>query len=365
MIDHGARLLVDAREFVTGRFTGIGRVLEGLIDALFESGFPGGIRLALEQRDAVPPKLKGRSEIQIEKIRGGFVRQEMILSSLCKKGCDLFISPYRKLPLPACPCKTIHTIHDVLDLTPSVYKKRFKAMLDIMRLKLALRKADLTWYDSSWSMAETKRLVGFAGKNPKVRYLGIDERFRKGSAHDCTQVLETYDLAPDYILVLGNGLPHKNLGVLLGISDTLPKTLVFVGVSERNQAYWKSRYPGARARWISYVRGEELPAIIRGAFCLAQPSTAEGYGYPPLEAMACGIPAVVSRISVLMETTGGNALNASPDNPKEWLEAFQALESGDLYNGHVEKGLKWVEPFRGRQGWEKQVSDIIALTKED
>jgi glycosyltransferase involved in cell wall biosynthesis len=144
----------------------------------------------------------------------------------------------------------------------------------------------------------------------------------------------------------------------------LPNKLVFAGVSETNQAYWRRLYPNARARWISYVGEDDLPSIVQGAFCLAQPSTAEGYGYPPLEAMACGVPAVISSISVLIETTGGNALYASPGNPKEWIDAFNRLRGEDIYNEQVEKGLTWVEPFRGRKGWKKHVSDIIELLKE-
>ncbi len=104
---------------------------------------------------------------------------------------------------------------------------------------------------------------------------------------------------------------------------------------------------------------------MRGAFCLAQPSTAEGYGYPPLEAMACGVPAVVSNIPVLIETTGGNSLKADPNDYREWLQAFEALEKKDMYQNQIEKGLKWVQPLWGRRGWEGHISDIEELIKKE
>jgi len=92
-------------------------------------------------------------------------------------------------------------------------------------------------------------------------------------------------------------------------------------------------------------------------------STAEGYGYPPLEAMACGVPSVISNIPVLIETTNGHALIADPCAPREWIEAFEALEDKEIYMSRVEMGLKWVEGFRGRKGWEGHISDIEDLVE--
>ncbi len=109
--------------------------------------------------------------------------------------------------------------------------------------------------------------------------------------------------------------PHKNLGILMEIAPQMGRLIVFAGVPENRRLYWEIKYRGISAKWISHVEEKHLPALIRGAFCVAQPSLVEGYGYPPLEAMACGRPAIVSRIPVLLETTGNCALSASPDGP--------------------------------------------------
>jgi glycosyltransferase involved in cell wall biosynthesis len=160
---------------------------------------------------------------------------------------------------------------------------------------------------------------------------------------------------------MGNGLPHKNLGILMELSHQLKRNLVFNGVPQKNITYWQAKIPNATATWIPHVAEQDLPAVVRGAFCLAQPSTAEGYGYPPLEAMACGIPAVVSNIPVLTETTDNNTLTADFDKPQAWLESFSALENSDFYAVQIEKGLKWVKPMRGRKGWAKHIADILEL----
>ena len=102
---------------------------------------------------------------------------------------------------------------------------------------------------------------------------------------------------------------------------------------------------------------------MRGAFCVAQPSLVEGYGYPPLEAMACGRPAIVSRIPVLLETTGNCALSASPDDPTEWKEALRTLEDASSYDELVKKALKWTEPLLGPRAWKPYLEDIENLMK--
>lgn len=358
-------ILIDGREFVKGRFTGIGRVLEGLVDALVESGVTKQIVLAVENIEAIPNALIGQGGIEFEKLPKGTVRQERALSKFSKRGFVLFISPYRKLPLFGTRCRTIHIIHDVLDLTHPVYKKRLKVLLGMIRLKLALRRADLTWYDSSWSMEESRKLVGTVGRNPRIRHLGVDEKFKRERPQAYIQILRKYGLEPGYVLVVGNGLPHKNLGVLLHISKEVGRRLVFVGVKEKNMEYWVKKYPMSGALWIGHAAEEDLPAVMNGAFCLAQPSTAEGYGYPPLEAMACGVPAVVSSLPVLIETTGGHALYADPLSPREWLEKIKVLGDEETYKEFIEKGLKWVNPLRGRNGWSKHVSDVRELIEEE
>jgi len=361
MIRRKNRVVLDSREFANGKLTGIGRVIEGIVDALAESHVFEEIVLPGYDPEALPKRLQNRKRIRVETLPKGFIRSEKALSDFCKKDCQLFISPYPKLPLFGCDCLTVHTVHDVLDVTHPAYKKRLKAYLDKLRLKKALRRADLTWYDSSWSREETEKLTGFSGNNPRVRYLGIDEAFTPKKEENEEHILEYYGLQPGYILILGNGLPHKNLSIILGISDHFERDFVFVGVRSRSQAFWKKDHPKSKALWIEYVENKDLPAIIRGAFCLAQPSTAEGYGFPPLEAMACGVPAVVSNIQVLVETTGAHALGANPKIPGEWVEKLRRLEKEDIYRSQIENGLKWVEPFRGRKGWEKHVSDIEEL----
>jgi len=353
--------LIDGREFIKGAFTGIGRVLEGLTHALAQKEIVDEIVLAVFDQDSVPDKLKDHSRIRFKQIPATFLKSEKFLSELSRKDFSVFISPYPKLPLFGCFCKSIHIVHDILYLTHPAYRKRFKVIYDRYRLTKALKAADLSWYDSWWSLRETEGLVGFAGRNPKVRYPGIGERFIPQRNGREQETLEKYSLTSGYILSLGNGLPHKNLGILLQIAEQLTRPLVFAGVPEENQRFWDNQHPQKEAVWIRHVAEADLSALIRNSFCLAQPSTAEGYGYPPLEAMACGVPAVVSSTPVLTETAGDAALTADPRDPASWLAAFSALERKDNYESRIEMGLARVEPLRGGRGWDPYLADITQI----
>lgn len=337
-------------------------MLTGLVDALAESPLLTKITLAVTHVEAISARLKDRKGLVHAILPKTFLQSERVLSRLSGKGFDLFLSPYPKLPLFGVHCPAVHTVHDVLDLNDPLYRRRIRTLFDKYRLKWALRRAALTWYDSLWSRAETSRLTGTAGRTPRVRHLGIDDRFDAASQEQDATVLEKYALtSKGYILVVGNGLPHKNLGLLLGVADRISHKLLFIGVSKRNRSFWENQYPGNTALWFEQATDEEMTTLLRHAFCLAQPSLAEGYGYPPLEAMACGTPAVVSQIDVLVETGGGHALVADPRDGGSWIEAFECLKKGEFYHQQAEKGLLWTAPLKGRAGWQGQVTDIEEL----
>ncbi len=353
-------ILVDAREFRGGRLTGIGRVVAGLVDAIEDSGIAERIMLALSEDGELPPLLLGRSRIEKICLPPRFPWTEKRLAELARHA-DVFISPFPKLPIWKCHCPTIITVHDVLYLTHESYRRRTRGFYDRWRLVNALRRSDLTWFVSRSSRMETVKLVGFDGNCPKVRHSGIDAVFDSRPDSRDRDVLAGLDLHPGYIVVMGNGKPHKNLGIILKCSERLEREIVFAGVPEENRVYWRENETGSRVRWIRYIPDDALPALLRQAFCLAQPSTVEGYGFPPLEAMACGTPAVISDIPVLAETTGGHALKADPFSPDDWVRAFVKLEQADVYRERVKSGLAWTAPLKGRPAWNAHIGDIKTI----
>lgn len=183
------------------------------------------------------------------------------------------------------------------------------------------------------------------------------------------EVKRKYDLT-DYLLYVGNLLPHKNLQRLLNafslIDRKMPYKLVIAG-------YKDSRYyPGLEAEvqylrlekkviFLNYVSANELPSLYAGAKVLILPSLYEGFGLPPLEAMACGCPVVVSNVASLPEVCGDAACYVDPYNIESIAEGIEkVIKDETLRQSFIEKGLKRVRLF----SWEKSAKEHIKVFEE-
>lgn len=132
------------------------------------------------------------------------------------------------------------------------------------------------------------------------------------------------------ILLIGSPAHHKNIGLILGLSDRLAEAglrLAVVGNADpRVFGAGRIGKDSARAQWLGRVTDGEMAALLQDALCLAFPSLEEGFGLPPLEAMAIGCPVVASDRASLPEICGDAALYAAPQDPDAWLTRFRALQ---------------------------------------
>lgn len=134
---------------------------------------------------------------------------------------------------------------------------------------------------------------------------------------------------PRTIVVLGSSIPHKNVGLIVGMHDQLASTglqVVILGApppcvfsSSGNKESPKN------VIWLGRRSDAELAALLRDSLCLAFPSLVEGFGLPPLEAMALGCPVVMSNCASLPEIGGDAVLYASPSDANAWFECFMRL----------------------------------------
>jgi glycosyltransferase involved in cell wall biosynthesis len=161
------------------------------------------------------------------------------------------------------------------------------------------------------------------------------------------------------ILMLGSQAPHKNVAMLLGLAEELSKRglrLALAGKSDpRIFAADSGNGPSGNLQkggvvWLGHISDEEFAALLDDCLCFAFPSLTEGFGLPPLEAMARGCPVVVSDRASLPEVCGTAALYASPKSPTEWLAQFERLSaSAELRTELSEAGRSRAQNFTWRR----------------
>lgn len=135
----------------------------------------------------------------------------------------------------------------------------------------------------------------------------------------------------DTIVVIGSAIPHKNTALIIGMAERLAAVglrIAIVGMSDARVFRARGRQvPASNVTWLGRLSDEELAALLQDCLCLAFPSFIEGFGLPPLEAMATGCPVVVSNRASLPEICAGAALYASPDDAEAWFDRFMRVRN--------------------------------------
>jgi glycosyltransferase involved in cell wall biosynthesis len=232
--------------------------------------------------------------------------------------CDVFWSPYYNVPLfPIRAVKRLVTIPDAAHLALA---KTFKfGVLKRLYSKIVFKSAvilsDTVLTISNFSKTE---IVKFTKSNPSkihVIHLGIDKTIFKNRKKDgkSNEVLLKYNLPENYILFVGNVKPHKNLKGLIKAFDVIKndiplQKILIVGKKEGfitgdNEVFSLIKELDLEDRIIftGYVSSEDLPYLYQLAKLFVFPSIYEGFGFPPLEAMACGCPVLTSKMASMPE----------------------------------------------------------------
>ncbi|WP_324740397.1 glycosyltransferase family 1 protein [Tsuneonella sp. CC-YZS046] len=179
-------------------------------------------------------------------------------------------------------------------------------------------------------------------------------------------ILDRLGLRPQgYVVGLANTQQHKNIGLLLrAFADPSLRDLKLVLFGSHTAADFAALGHDVpeNVLFAGRVSDAELRALYASALCIGFPSTTEGFGLPPLEAMTTGCPAVVAPCGALPQACGSAAIYAAPDAPDQWVAAIRKLaDDADLRRDLSEKSREWAAGFTWRNAANRLIEELLAL----
>lgn len=285
-----------------------------------------------------------------------------------KSGVDLLHVPSPWAPTPS-PVPLVATIHDV---TPLLYPRSLSLALRMRYKRQLADTLENARRVITVSQISQSALSAYSRVDPgKVRVIhnGVSSQFypRKDPAV-LSAVRHRYSLPQSFAFWVGDFRPEKNLPFLIQawarLRRRLPELPLLV-LAGSQTGHFKDIREDVRRRDLEqlvtfpgFIRDDDLAAVYSAATIFVFPSLYEGFGLPPLEAMACGTPCVVSNSSSLPEVTGSAALLFNPTSLESLEDCIlRILTDGDLYSNLREEGLRQSALFP----WSKAAEETLAV----
>jgi glycosyltransferase involved in cell wall biosynthesis len=293
---------------------------------------------------------------------------------LRREGVDLFHAPHYVLP-PLTPCRSVVTIHDCIHLRfPQYLPNRAGYAYARAQMWTATHKAARVMTVSEASKRDILRYFHVPESRIDVIYNAIDDRFwREPDPEEINRVRERYRLTDPFVLYAGNIKPHKNLERLIEAFNILRqqsaqlKDVQLLIIGDEISKYATLRRAVHRyklhkhVRFFGFVPDQTLAALYRLANVFVFPSLYEGFGLPPLEAMASGTPVITSNVSSLPEVVGDAALMIDPCHSAAIADAMgRVLTDPALHADLRTRGLARAREF----SWERSIKRVREIYDE-
>lgn len=267
------------------------------------------------------------------------------------------VSPF----LFSSPFKKILTIHDLIPILFPETCWFIHVFLQKHVLPLTLKNVDVIITVSKNTKQDVIKYLKFPENKIKVVYLGVNEKFNL--LKNKNDIVKKYGINFPFILYVGTLEPRKNIPTLIKAFYKIKKNgmkykLVIVGGKgwKYQEIYETIKKVNLQKEVIftGYVPDEDLPKLYNAADLFVFPSLYEGFGLPPLEAMACGCPVITSNTSSLPEVIGDAGMMVDPYDVDELAKAMNnVLSDEELREDMIKKGLERVKQF----SWEKTAKE--------
>ena len=292
---------------------------------------------------------------------------------ILRERVDLMHFPHFNAPI-FCPVKFVVTIHDLIltkfptaratTLGPLMYRIKnlfYKLVIWIVvaRAKKIITVSRFTKNDiiEQFKIKPNKIVVTYEGVANLAK--GRDSLFT--SKLDDKKTLLSYNINNKFLLYIGNAYPHKNLGGLIKVFMTLNKEmpdlrLVLVGKEDyfynrvkdyaKKYGLWAENNSDPLVVFPGYIPDAQLEILFKKAIAYVFPSFYEGFGLPPLEAMAKGCPVVSSNRASMREILGDAAIYFNPEDEQEMQKQIKLIiKNEDLRDELIKKGYEQVKKY--------------------
>ncbi len=282
---------------------------------------------------------------------------------------DVYHAPFWPLPIDG-RIPLVLTIHDLLALRYPQWATR-RMWQEQKTICAMASRAAIVMTDSEATRQDVLEMTKAAPERVHTVYLGVDEQFfQEISSERRIAVRKRYGLDKPYIVSLCTRDPRKNLGRLIDAYDLLCSRLgaewdlVLIGAVGWGEDYVTPRLKQPRPGRIivtGYVPREDVPPLLAEASCLGFVSLGEGFGLPPLEAMAAGCPVVASQLSSLPEVVGEAGLLVDPLNIEAIADGLQRVLTDEALAAELrQRGYERARQFT----WERTARMALRLYEQ-
>ena len=302
-----------------------------------------------------------------------FVRIPLTLSAELRKNPVDVLHVQFTAP-PFAPCPVVVSIHDLsFEHLPQTFKRRSRTQLR-MTVRRSARKAAQVVALSEYARSDIITTYGIRPEKLNVIPLAAPSYF--GPVEDAAElqrIRQIYGIEPNYILTVGSIQPRKNLSRLIAAYSSLRRAqrevklpqLVLVGkcawLYDETLRTIKELEVSNSVVLTGYVPEANLPALYSGALCFVYPSYFEGFGLPPLEAMKCGAPVIVSNRTSLPEVVGQAGILVDPFDVNDIASAIEKVISNPNLRSQLRvKGFERARLF----DWRETARQTVAVYKK-